>query len=81
MHVRGCQVLGPIREKTETTLSDRDRDCDRTRNDDHVALSERREASRRITCRYGQVVRDLGTDYDGLEVESFHSTSKGIIGE
>jgi len=28
-----------------------------------------------------KVVRDLGTDYDGFEVVSFHSTSKGIIGE
>jgi len=28
-----------------------------------------------------QVVRDLGPEYDSFELVSFHSTSKGIIGE
>ena len=28
-----------------------------------------------------KVVRDLGPDYDSFELVSFHSTSKGIIGE
>ncbi len=28
-----------------------------------------------------KVVRDLGPDYDGFELVSFHSTSKGLIGE
>ncbi len=28
-----------------------------------------------------RVVRDLGPDYDGFELVSFHSTSKGLIGE
>lgn len=28
-----------------------------------------------------KVVRDLGKDFEGFELASFHSTSKGIIGE
>jgi hypothetical protein len=28
-----------------------------------------------------KIVRDLGADYDDFELASFHSTSKGLIGE
>jgi len=30
---------------------------------------------------FKKVVRDLGSDFDGFELASFHSTSKGLIGE
>ena len=30
---------------------------------------------------FKKVLRDLGPDYDGFELISFHSTSKGFLGE
>ena len=30
---------------------------------------------------FKKVLRDLGSDYDDFELISFHSTSKGFLGE
>ena len=46
----------------------------------HV-LSARDVLSRRPFVSAKKVVRDLGPEYDGFELASFHSTSKGLIGE